>query len=105
MQLAMTVLNRCAQFNASIEQDQETIQFEGEPTPVSVDVIYWGLSHGYALDRVRNRAWLGSPGGGRWHWEPIDNVEAVAKLIAVRMDAADPELVAVPARVDAGGAN
>ena len=102
MQLAMTVLNRCAQFNAGIEQGQEVIQFDGEPTPLSVDVIYWGLSHGYALDRVNHRAWMGSPGGGRWRWESLEGAtDAVAKLMAVRLDDATPELVTVPARVDA----
>jgi hypothetical protein len=102
MQLAMTVLNRCAQFNAGFEHGQEVIQFADEPGPVAVDVIYWGLSHGYALDRVSGRAWMGAPDDRSWRWEPLEGAaDAVGKLMAVLLDEADPTLVAVPARVDA----
>jgi hypothetical protein len=102
MQLAMTVLNRCAQFNAGFEHGQEIIQFTGESGPVAVDVVYWGLSHGYALDRVSGRAWMGAPDDRSWRWEPLEGAaEAVGQLMAVLVDEADPALTAVPARVDA----
>jgi len=100
MQLVMTVLNRCTQFNAGISHGEEVIHFDGEPAPKSVEVIYWGLSHGYALDRSTRRAWFGTPSAGRWRWEPLEGATAaVAELIAVRLDESDPELVAVPARL------
>lgn len=100
MQLVMTVLNRCAQFNQSITHGEETLELAGEPGPKSVEVIYWGLSHGYALDRAAGRAWLGTPGAERWDWAPLDGAApAVAELMAIRRDEADPQLVNVPARL------
>jgi hypothetical protein len=99
MQLIMTVLNRCAQFNATISHGDETLVLPGEPGPKSVDVIYWGLSHGYALDRAAGKAWLGTPSAQGWRWEPLaDAAPAVTALLAIRRDEADPRLVSVPAR-------
>ena len=100
MQLVMTVLNRCAQFNQGIEHGEEVLTLEGEPGPKAVDVIYWGLSHGYALDRAAGKAWLGTPRAGRWQWEPLaDAAPAVAELMSIHRDQADPRLVIVPARL------
>lgn len=105
MQLVMTVLNRCAQFNLSITHGDETLTLPGEAGPKSVEVIYWGLSHGYALDRATNRAWLGTPGTGAWTWEPLEAAApAVAELMAIRRDETDPELVTVPARLKSASA-
>lgn len=102
MQLVMTVLNRCAQFNLTITHGEEVLTLEGEPGPKAVDVIYWGLSHGYALDRAGGKAWLGTPGSGRWQWEPLPGAApAVAELMAIRLDEADPQLVTIPARLKA----
>lgn len=102
MQLVMTVLNRCAQFNLAITHGEEVLTLEGEPGPKAVDVIYWGLSHGYALDRAGDKAWLGTPGPERWQWEPLPGAApAVADLMAIRLDQADPRLVSIPARLKA----
>lgn len=100
MQLVMTVLNRCAQFNLAITHGEETLALPGETGAKSVEVIYWGLSHGYALDRAAGKAWLGAPGAERWEWTPLDGAApAVAELMAIRRDEADPRLVTVPARL------
>ncbi len=102
MQWVMTILNRCAQFNLSVTQEEEVLTLAGEPGPKSVEVIYWGLSHGYALDRAAGKAWLGAPGATAWQWEPLDGAApAVGELIAIRHDQADPRLVTVPARLKA----
>jgi hypothetical protein len=99
-QIMMTVLNRCAQFNLAISHGEEVLALPGESAPKSVDVIYWGLSHGYALDRAGNKAWLGTPAPEGWRWEALDaGAPAVAELIAIRRDEADPRLVLVPARL------
>lgn len=100
MQLAMTVLNRCAQFNRGITQGEEVLTLEGEAGAKSLEAIYWGLSHGYALDRASGRAWFGSPKGERWQWEPRPEATAqVEQLIAIHTDRADPAFVSVPAHV------
>jgi hypothetical protein len=100
MQLVMTVLNRCAQFNMDITHGEEVLSLPGEPAAKSVEVIYWGLSHGYALDRAGAKAWLGAPGPEGWRWEPLTGAApAVAELLAVRRDEADPRLINVPAKL------
>ncbi len=100
MQLVMTVLNRCAQFNLTITQGDETLTLPGEAGPKSVEVIYWGLSHGYALDRAAGKAWLGTAADGAWAWQVLDGAApAVTRLLAIRRDESDPSLVTVPARL------
>lgn len=101
MQLVVGVLNRCAQFNASVTCGEEVLQLGGEGR--AVDVIYWGLSHGYAVDRHSGRAWFGSPVGERWTWmEKPEAMAAAATLIAIYRDQQDPELVAIPAQLASG---
>ena len=99
MQFAMTVLNRCAQFNRSINLESEVLTLDGESNAKSLDVIYWGLSHAYALDPAAGKAWFGSPGAERWQWEPMPEPERVAELMAIHNDKADPSFVSVRAHV------
>jgi hypothetical protein len=100
LQVSMNVLNRCAEFNRTITVGEEVLTLEGEPPEKSVEVIYWGLSHGYALDSAGRKAWLGSPGPDGWRWEAKpDAVDSVARLIGIAQDKADPGFVAVPAMV------
>lgn len=95
---AMNSLNRCAQFNRLVTSGEEVLTLEGEPSAKSYAVIYWGLSHGYALDRTARRAWLGSPGPNGWRWEARPEAyERVTELFAVAADQADPTFVPVPA--------
>ncbi len=100
MQATMTVLNRCVQFNRMITCDEEVLTIEGESGPRSFEVVYWGLSRGYALDRTAGKVWLGSPGTKGWQWEPRpEAARAVIELIAVCKDKAEPEFIPVPARL------
>lgn len=98
MQHAMTILNRCAQFNRTITFDEEVLTLDGESAPKSLEVIYWGLSHGYALDRAAGKVWLGSPGAQGWRWTAHSAAAAeVARLIAIATDKADPDFIVTPA--------
>jgi uncharacterized coiled-coil protein SlyX len=100
MQATMTVLNRCVQFNRLVTCDEEVLTIDGESGPRSFEVVYWGLSHGYALDRTAMKVWLGSPGPKGWQWEPRpEAAHSVMELIAVCKDKAEPEFVPVPARL------
>jgi len=100
MQLTMTVLNRCALFNRVVTTGEDVLTLEGEPTPKSFEVIYWGLSHGYAVDRAAHKVWLGAPDAGGWRWRVVPNAfENVMKLIAIANDKADPDFIVVPAVV------
>jgi hypothetical protein len=98
MQLTMTMLNRCLQFNRTIVSGEEVLTVDGEGAAKSFEVIYWGLSHGYALDRKAAKAWYGSPGATGWKWETMSGgADQVTKLIAVYNDKADPDFITVPA--------
>ena len=100
MQITMTVLNRCAQFNRMVTCGQGVLTIEGEPGPKSLEVIYWGLSRGYAFDQAASKVWLGAPGPKGWQWEAHPEAfPQVARLIAVYNDKAEPEFVAVPAKL------
>jgi len=100
MQHTMTILNRCMQFNRAITTGDEVLTPPGEAAPKSLEVIYWGLSHGYALDRAAGKAWLGSPGPQGWQWEARpEAARDVARLIAIAADKADPDFVMVPAKL------
>jgi FtsZ-binding cell division protein ZapB len=98
MQLAMTILNKCSLFNRTVTCGEEVLTIDGETGARSLDVIYWGLSHAYALDRAAGKAWYGSPGPTGWQWEArADAVKPVARLIAIYNDKADPDFVSVAA--------
>ena len=100
MQLNITILTRCAQFNRTITCEKEVLDVAGSGNSELLEVVYWGLSHGYALNRSAGLAWLGSPGPQGWKWESRpDAAGAVAKLIAIHDDKADPDFVTAPARV------
>lgn len=100
MQLTISTLNRCAEFNRTITCGDEVLQPDGTGEPRLYEVIYWGLSHGYALDRASRRAWYGSPAPGGWRWELRDDlVEPATKLIAIHRDQADPSFIPAPARL------
>lgn len=99
-QLIVRVLNRCAQFNKTITFAEEVMDPEGSATPRMMEVLYWGLSHGYALDRSGGKAYFGHPTAPGWAWEPLPGQGGhVAQLIAIHQDKADPEFVEVPVRV------
>ena len=100
MQATMTVVNRCVQFNRTITSGDEILTIGAESGAKSYETIYWGLSHGYALDRAAGKAWLGSPGPNGWRWEAHDEAaRAVVGLLAVFKDKAEPGFTPVPARL------
>jgi hypothetical protein len=100
MQITTTILERCAQFNRTVTSAEEVLSIEGGTGLRSFDVIYWGLGHGYALDRKAGKAWYGSPGPNGWQWEPLaDAARPTAALMAIYEDRADPDFVPVPARL------
>lgn len=100
MQLVMTVLNRCVQFNRTISHGQETLRVSAQEEKL-LDVMYWGMGQGYALDRATGRAWIGRPGPTGWIWElNPEAAPAITQLIAVYLDKGDPDFVLLPARLD-----
>ena len=100
MQYVTMILNRCAQFNRLIDVGEDVLTLDGEPPAKSYEVIYWGLSHGYAIDRAGAKAWLGTPSESGWKWDPKPGAfGAVVRLIAVANDKADPAFELVPATV------
>lgn len=100
MQLTLTILNRCTQFNRTITCSEEVLNPGGEGKAQLLDVIYWGLSHGYALDRATGNTWFGSPGPEGWKWEPLpDSMKRVTQLFAIYRSKQEPDFTAIPARL------
>ena len=99
----MTILNRCMQFNRVITASDEVLTLAGEAAPKSLEVIYWGLSHAYALDRAAGKAWLGAPGAAGWQWEVQPGTAPdIARLLAIATDKSDPDFIVVPAKLSHG---
>jgi hypothetical protein len=98
MRYAMVILNRCAQFNRTVNVDEEMITAANGEKRL-MEVVYWGLSHGYALDRSGNEAYLGAPAESSWAWTALPGMAPqVARLINASLDKAEPEFVVLPAQ-------
>lgn len=98
MRYAMVILNRCVQFNRTVSVDEEMITASNGERRL-MEVVYWGLSHGYALDRSGNEAYLGGPTESAWAWTTLpDMAPQVARLINASRDKAEPAFVILPAQ-------
>jgi hypothetical protein len=98
MRYAMLILNRCVQFNRTVSVDEEIVTAANGEKRL-MEVVYWGLSHGYALDRSGNEAYLGAPTETAWAWTNLpDMAPQVARLISASTDKAEPAFVILPAQ-------
>jgi Protein of unknown function (DUF3450) len=100
MHLTMTIVDRCLQFNRNIVCEDEVLKLGPDGNARELEVIYWGLSHGYALDRQAGKVWFGAPGPEGWQWEPAtDSADRIAQLIAIYRGKGEPEFIEVSAHV------
>lgn len=98
MHYALVILNRCIQFNHTVSADEEMIAAANGEKRL-MDVVYWGLSHGYALDRSAQQAYLGTPAERSWAWTALPGMAPqVARLIDASLDKATPAYVILPAQ-------
>ena len=95
-----TILNRCAQFNKTITYSDEPVSLPGQAEQKLLNVIYWGLGQGYALDRVTGKAYIGAPHANGWAWQENDAAAgALQQVIAINQEKADPDFVVLPAQL------
>jgi hypothetical protein len=100
MRYAMLILNRCAQFNRTVSLGEEMITAANGEKHL-MEVVYWGLSHGYALDRIANEAYLGAPAESAWAWTAQPGLAPqVSRLINASRDKAEPAFVIAPAQAN-----
>jgi len=100
MRQAMAIVNRCVQFNRIVSTGEEMIAAPHSEKRL-MEVVYWGLSHGYALDRVAGEAYLGAPTEAGWTWTPLPGMaRQVTRLLAASRDKAEPVFVLVPAQAN-----
>jgi hypothetical protein len=98
MRYAMVILDRCVQFNRTVNAGEEMITAANGEKRL-MEVVYWGLSHGYALDRSGNEAYLGAPTQSAWAWTTLlDMAPQVARLINASLDKSEPAFVILPAQ-------
>lgn len=97
--LTMSALTRCLQFDAAITRSEEVVEIGGRQR--ALDVVYWGLSHAYAVDRSERKAWRGGPSGGSWQWLAADgSFDAIVRLMNIQSGREDPAFVEVPAKLE-----
>jgi hypothetical protein len=95
--IAVSILNRSLQFDRAITFSEEVLPGHAE---VVMEVVYWGLGQAYALDRSTGTALVGHPGERGWTWEAQPAAAAaITRLIDVHRETAEPQFVAVPARL------
>lgn len=100
IQTAATIFNRCTQFNSAITYSEEMATMVPGESARFVSVLYWGLSHGYALDSATGESYLGRPGEEGWAWEARPEIApAVARLMSMHHDEMVPGFVEVPAQL------
>ena len=98
----MSVLNRCALFNRSITVNEEVVSIPGSKDTRMLEVIYWGLSHAYALDRSNQRAYVGRPTPSGWAWQENAAItESVDTVIRVHAGRLDPRVIELPIQISA----
>lgn len=96
LQHAISVFNRSFQFNKSATLSEE--QLEGNDR--FFEVLYWGLSHAYALDRQNQISYIGAPGENGWQWNRDDSVvDSTIELIAIFKGEVDPAFVKTPVKI------
>ena len=99
-QLIVTICNRCTQFNSLVTYSEEAVDPTGADSRV-LQVIYLGLSQGYALDRSNNTAYYGHPEDGKWQWDEDRSLTgSITQLIDVFKEEIDPAIITVPANLD-----
>lgn len=100
MQAVTIVFNRCFKFDRAITYSEEMLVVKDGKPARFLSVIYWGLSHAYALDATDGIAFFGSPGEKEWIWEEKAGLgPTVARLMALYHDEATPEFTEAPARL------
>ncbi|MEZ5276922.1 MAG: DUF3450 family protein [Opitutaceae bacterium] len=100
MQSVASIFNRCSQFNNAITYAEEVLAMAPGEEPRYVSVLYWGLSHGYAIDSADGVSYLGSPIESGWTWERRPDIAgAVSRLMSIYHDKAKPDFVPVPVQV------
>jgi Skp family chaperone for outer membrane proteins len=101
VQHLVTIESRCSHFNRVITYSEEVWPMPGEDQPRLLEILYWGMASAYALDRDRQRAWVGRPGPERWEWQLQPGLaEVVVQLLAIHRDEAQPAFVALPLHLD-----
>lgn len=97
---ATNIINRALNFNRSITLSEEPISSVEQPRQTLFEVLYWGLSHAYALDRSTGKAYFGHPHAQGWTWSEQPQIAAaLRKAIAMQKGELDPAFVNLPARV------
>lgn len=99
-QQIFTILNRCGQFNKAVTYSEETISLPEQSNPKLMEIVYWGLAAGYALDRNAKSAYLGRVVENQWRWVSVPTIyEPLSRVIAMYKGKSDPQAVELPAQI------
>lgn len=99
IQRILTVLTTAERFNNTLTLFPEIREVDGRE--VQVQVLYWGLAAGYAVQPELDLAWLVRPGAGGWQWTPAnEHAVAIADLIAIYEKRKEPGIRMLPVNLE-----
>jgi len=100
LQLLVTVVNRCGEFNHAITYSEEIVYASDAQDGHVMKVVYWGLSHAYAFDPQSGATYFGGPSGNVWRWEQRKELQQpLLQLISILNEEADPRFIDIPVRM------
>ncbi|WP_221032008.1 DUF3450 family protein [Actomonas aquatica] len=103
MRHTMTILNQCNRFNQTFVLSEEILAVTPGGEERLLEVLYWGLAQGCALDRSGGEAFVGRAVDGIWSWQPApDLVGELTDLIDIHQDKEAPAFVTIPAQITEG---
>jgi len=94
-QILVSSMGRVSQFNHLISYSEEIVIMDGKPRLMAV--LYWGLSHAYALDLSENEAFVGRPNDKQWAWTPSRKLKGnIQQMLSIFREETDPVFVDAP---------
>ncbi|MEM9157750.1 MAG: DUF3450 family protein [Verrucomicrobiota bacterium] len=98
VQSLIATITAIDQFNNSLTLSHE-LRPDGNGGEIDVEILYWGLSAGYAATSKRDKAWVLTPAENGWDWSPSTEVEQISGLIALYEQSENPRLVSVTSTI------
>ena len=102
VQTVISMLSAIDQFNGTVTLTHH-LRTNEVGVEKDVEVLYWGLAMGYAVDRTGQQGWLSLPSPDGWNWqEAHDAAPRIRELIEIHKRKRSPGLVSLPAILQEG---
>jgi hypothetical protein len=96
-QIVISILSAIDQFNGTATLTHH-LRTDEQGVERDVEVLYWGLAMGYAVDQTAQQAWLLIPDTAGWNWKAApEAASGIRELIEIHKRKRSPGLVSLPA--------